>query len=177
MGRVAADPSDLVEPIDRPERGLPSRVGAGGIGWWPGLRHRCDELLDAVIEPIHLLAERVDLVEQHPHQFGVMGVEAAGQRLDERVVLAAQPAQCQLGQHLRVTLTVDQRLQHRPAGLAEQVRRHRRQLDQGVLQQLLHSLLVAGAFLHQVMTQPGAAHAAHAARPAARNTGAACLAR
>jgi hypothetical protein len=70
-------------------------------------------------------------------------------------VLDAQPATGQLGQRLGVALPGDQRLQHGPPGDAEDVGGHRPKLDQGVLQQLLQPLLVAGALGGQVSAQPG----------------------
>ncbi len=58
--------------------------------------------------------------------------------------LGAHPGPGQLGQHLRVPLAGDQRGHHVPAGDPEDVAGHHRQLDLGVLQQLLHPVLLRG---------------------------------
>jgi hypothetical protein len=44
----------------------------------------------------------------------------------------------------------DQCLEHRPAGLAEDVAGHRRPLDHAVLEELLDALLVPGTVLHEL---------------------------
>jgi hypothetical protein len=133
--------------------GIAARAGC----WCWGLRGRdCgDRLLDPGGELVDLAAEGVDLVQQHPRQLCMMVVEAAGEGLHQGGVLDAQPPSGQPGQHLGVALASDQRLQHGPAGDAEDVGGHRPKLDQGVLQQLLQPLLVAGALLGQVGAQPG----------------------
>jgi hypothetical protein len=56
------------------------------------------------------------LIEQHPGQLGVVIVELTGQRLDEVVVPEPHPAAGHAGQHLRVALSGDQRLDHVPHG-------------------------------------------------------------
>ena len=60
--------------------------------------------------------ELVELAEQQPGQPGVMVGEPAVQGLVQGGSLEARPALRQLGQHLGVALTGDQRLDHRPAG-------------------------------------------------------------
>jgi hypothetical protein len=55
---------------------------------------------------------------------GVVVVEAADQGLGQGRDLLPQPAHCQLGEHLRVALTGDQRVQHGSAGLAEDIGGH-----------------------------------------------------
>ena len=63
-------------------------------------------------------------------------------------------------QRLGVALPADQRGHHLPPGHTEDVAGHRRQLDLGVLEQLLHPLLLRGTGLHQIdpvsgeVTQP-----------------------
>src|SRR6266568_4148911 len=55
----------------------------------------------------------VDLVQQHPGQLGVVVIEPAGQRLDQGGTLGLHlPAL--IGEHLRVALPADQRLDHVP---------------------------------------------------------------
>src|SRR6478752_4309963 len=96
-----------------------------------------DQRLDPEGERVDLRREGVDLVEQHPCELGVVVVEAAGQRLDERSALDSHALACELGEQLRVALAGDQRLDHRPPGDAEDVARDARELDQRVLEQLL----------------------------------------
>src|SRR4051794_26788606 len=72
-----------------------------------------------------------------------------GQRLGQGTDLDAQPAPGQLGQRRRVAFAGDQRLEHRPPGLAEDVTGHHGELDAGVFEQLLHVLLLAAAVAEQ----------------------------
>jgi hypothetical protein len=130
-------------------------VAARAEGWWRGGRDGRDRLFDPAGELVDLAAEGVDLVQQHPRHKGVVVGELAGQGLHQRRVLDTQPTPGQLGEHLGVALTCDQRLQHGPARDPEEVGGHRPKLDQGVLQQLLQPLLVAGALGGQVRAQPG----------------------
>jgi hypothetical protein len=58
---------------------------------------------------------------------------------------AAHAPQCQFREDQRVALAGDEGLEHGPAGLADDVRDDRGELDPGVLQQLLQSLDLAGA--------------------------------
>jgi hypothetical protein len=97
----------------------------------------------------------VDLVQQQPGQLGVVGVEPAGERLGQGGALGLHLAAGQAGEHLRVALAGDQRLQHVPGRGGVQRARHRRHLDQGVLQQLLQPLPIPGALVGQVDPQPG----------------------
>jgi hypothetical protein len=71
--------------------------------------------------------------------------ELPGEGLLELAPLGAQPGAGQLGQPLGVTLALDQCGQHGPAGDPEDVAGDHRQLDLGVLQQLLDPLLLGGA--------------------------------
>src|SRR3954465_8343378 len=48
-----------------------------------------------------------------------------------------------------VTFAGDQRLEHRPTGLAEQITDHDGELDAGVFEQLLHALLFTAAVAEQ----------------------------
>ena len=67
----------------------------------------------------------------------------------------AHPAAGQPGQHLRVTLAGDQRGDHVLRRQRGQLGRHRRYLDQRVLQQLLQPLPAPGPVLDQVGPGPG----------------------
>src|SRR5579875_2420415 len=69
--------------------------------------------------------------------------------------LLAHLAQRQVGEDLRVALSGDQRLEHRPSRLAEDVGLHGGELDEGVFEKLLQSLPVAGTVLYELGPQPG----------------------
>ena len=69
--------------------------------------------------------------------------------------LHAQPTLGQLRQGVGVTLPGDQRFEHRPPGHAHDVRCHRRQLDPGVLEQLLQPLDLAASFPGDRRPGPG----------------------
>lgn len=58
-------------------------------------------------------------------------------------------APCEIGQPAGVTFTSDQRLQHGPAGHAEDIGDHRGQLDLDVFENLLDALLVPDPFADQ----------------------------
>jgi hypothetical protein len=85
----------------------------------------------------------------------MVGAEPADQGLLEQGDLGAQATLGQLGQHLGVADAGDQGLQHRPAGDTQDVGGHTRQLDAGVLQQLLQPLGLAGAFLDHGLAVAG----------------------
>jgi hypothetical protein len=95
---------------------------------------RPKQLLDAGGERAELGGERVDLVQQHPGQFGVVVVETAGQRLDQGGVLGPHLAAGQAGQHLGVAFAGDQRCEHVPHRGRLQRAGHAGDLDQRVLQ-------------------------------------------
>src|SRR6266550_5014850 len=162
LGAAHGDAGDLVETLEgryaRGEefsgRGVGTGVGVGG-GWWPGGGDGRDRLVDLAGELVDLGAQGVVLVEQHPGQVGVVGVEPAGQRFDQRGLLDPHPALGQGGQPPRVAFSADQRLDHRPAGDPEDVGGHGRQLDQGVFEQLLHPLPDPGPVGGNVDTEPG----------------------
>jgi hypothetical protein len=75
--------------------------------------------------------------------------EMPGQRRLQDADLGAHHAPRHLGEHCRIPLPGDQRAEHRPAGDSEDVADHRRQLQLGVLEQFLRSLLLAGSFLDE----------------------------
>ena len=78
-----------------------------------------------------------------------------GQRLGQLRDLGAQAPLGQIGQHGRVMLAIDQRLQHQPARHAGDVAGHRGQLDPGILQQLLQPLDLPAAFSSHRRAGPG----------------------
>src|SRR6185295_7110828 len=79
----------------------------------------------------------VDVGQDLPGQQGVVVGEPAGERLDQGAVLADQGAHGQVGQQVRVAVSVDQRGQDAPPGYPEDVADHHAQFDAGVFQQRL----------------------------------------
>jgi hypothetical protein len=84
-------------------------------------RERGELGLDLVGKQLDLLVEEVEVGKDRGHDQRMLGVEAADQRLALRRDLLAQLALRQLGQHVRVGGAGDERVQHRPAGGAEDV--------------------------------------------------------
>jgi hypothetical protein len=84
-----------------------------------------------------------------------MAVELPGERLDQRGTLGLHLAAGQAGQHLRVALAGDQRLEHAADREGVHGAGHGRDFDQRVFQQLLQPLPVPGAVAGQVGAQPG----------------------
>lgn len=131
VGGDRVDAGDLAEPGDR--------VGVGGdLGADPG------------VDGGDVGVDGVDAAEHLGEQECVVVGEVAGERLLQFGEFGAQTAAGVLGQYLGVALAGDQRGEHVPSGGAEDVGGHRGDLDLGVLQELLHALLLAGACGHQV---------------------------
>jgi len=97
----------------------------------------------------------VDLVGQDAGQLAMVGVEPAGQRLNQGEVFGAQPAPGQVGQRLRVALAGDERCDHVAGGHGAQGGHHRRHLDQRVFEQLFQPQPVAGAVTDQIHPHAG----------------------
>ena len=76
---------------------------------------------DAGGEIVDVGAQGVDLAEEHAGQFGVVFVEATGEGLDECGVLGPHPSFGHAGEHARITLAGDQRLDHGAARHPEDV--------------------------------------------------------
>jgi hypothetical protein len=98
-----------------------------------GLHHHLDprgQLVDRVGVP-------VDQVQMDLGQERVMLVEPPVQRLGQLGDLVPQPTLGQIREHHGLAFAGDQRVNHRPARHAEDVGSDGRQLDPGVLQQLL----------------------------------------
>jgi hypothetical protein len=134
----------------------PSAVANRAVGSRPGrIDQRCEQLVDARREGVDLGAQRVDLVQQHPRELGVVLVKPAAQRLDQRVVLGSHLAAGQTGEPTWITFASDQRFEHVAHRHRIHPRHHRRHLDQRVFEQLLHALPVAGAFAGQIHPKPG----------------------
>ena len=109
---------------------------------------------------------------QHPgQQERVVVIEPADERLLAARDLDPHPGTGQVGQHHRVALAGDQCGHHRPAGDPEDVAGHHRHLDPGVLQQLLHPVLLPGPLGDQVdpvagqVPQPSDRRGRHETRP------------
>ena len=144
LGGPFPDPGDGVEPVTGPgerDAGLAGVVGEHGV--------------DAFVEPGDRGFEVGGVLQAQPDQQGVVVAEPPAQRLAQRGDLAAQPALGQLGEHLGVAFTGDQRGEHRPPGHAEHVRGDRVQLDPGVLQRLLDPLALAGVGLDEPFAVAG----------------------
>jgi len=100
----------------------------------PGATKGLDHHLDPGGELVYGRGVVVDQVQVQAGQEGVVVTEAAGERLGEGGDLGALPPLGQIRQHGRVTLAVDERLEHGPPGHPADVARHRGQLDAGILE-------------------------------------------
>jgi len=76
--------------------------------------------------------------------------EVPGEGLLERLALGGEPAPCQRCERLRVGVPAYQCGHHLPSGDPEDVAGHHTEFDLGVLQQLLHPLLLRGPDPHQI---------------------------
>src|SRR5580658_264452 len=97
LGGADADAGDLVQSF---ESGRSSPLAASAVTVCFG--NLFDELVDTDSQPIDLLVERVDLVEEQARELGVMGVESARQGFSQRHTLRAQLAESKLGKDLRI---------------------------------------------------------------------------
>ena len=102
-----------------------------------GVGERDEQPLDLRTYGVDGLVEVVQMGEALVDEERVMRTKPPSQRLPQRRQFRAQLATRQLGQHLRRRGARDQRLQHGSPGHAQDVRRHRRELDPGVLQHLV----------------------------------------
>ena len=75
-------------------------------------RHGVQHHLDTGGESGDLAVEGIDLIQQHPHQFGVMVVEPAPKRFDEGRPFGPHPAAGQVGEPPRITFPGDQGVEH-----------------------------------------------------------------
>jgi hypothetical protein len=94
------------------------------------------------------------LIQQHPHQFGVMVIEPAPQRFDEGRAFGPHPAAGQVGEPPRITFTGDQGVEHVAHRQGVEGGGDARNLDQRVFEQLLQPLPVAAALPGQIDPQP-----------------------
>jgi hypothetical protein len=115
--------------------------------------------------------DQLQAVQHGAGQLGVARVEMPGQRLGQGRDLGAHLAAGQFGQHRRITLAGDQRVQHRPRRDRGQARGDHRQLDRRVLQHQLQPGGLPGAIAHQLHPvagqhpQPSDVGRRHEARP------------
>jgi hypothetical protein len=131
VGGGDPDPGDLIELFHRSgERG--------------------DQLLDPGLDRGDVGAGLVDSGEHGAQQERVVVGEVPDKRLFQHRDLGAHPGSGQLGERLGVAFPGQQRGQHLPPGDPEDVAGDHRQLDLGVLEQLLHPVLLRGARVHQV---------------------------
>jgi hypothetical protein len=97
------DARDLVQTL---EDGEPVRPDLFGLSVDTSLSRGDlpDEVLDAGGETLDLVAQGVDLVEEHPGELSMVGVEASGERLFERGGLLAHLAEGHVGENLGIAL-------------------------------------------------------------------------
>lgn len=93
--------------------------------------------------------------QQRPHQQRMMLIEPPRERLSQVGEPAAHPVTGEVLHHHRAPLPGDQRAEHGPRGPTGDVRRHHRQLDRGVLQQLLQPARVTRAVPHHLQAVAG----------------------
>lgn len=104
-----------------------------------GVGERGDQLVDAHVQGGDVSGEGVDAAQHAGAEEGVVVVEVSGQRLAQLRELDPHPAVGEVGEHARVTLPGDHRVQHLAAGHAVQVTDHRIELDLRVFQDLLQA--------------------------------------
>jgi hypothetical protein len=134
------------------------------------LGERADQLLDPGLDRGDVGAGLIDPRQHGAQQKRVMVGEVPDERLLQHTDLGAHPGPGQLGQHPGIAFTGEQRGQHRPPGHPEHIRHDRGQLDLGVLEQLLHPLLLRGPRGDQIqpitgqVAQPADLHRRHETR-------------
>lgn len=135
---VQADLSDQHLPHPAPDAG-------DGHHQLQGVGDRAQQHLDPLVDLRDRRLQEVD-VAQHlgNEQAVVFEAEAVGQRLAQCGDLRAQPALGQLGQGRRILVSLQQRFQDRPAGLPQDRRSNRGELNTSVLEHLLQALDRAG---------------------------------
>ena len=116
---------------------------------------RAQLFLDCVREPFDLLVEEVQVREDRSDQQRVQRLEATLERLAQRRELGSQPALREVGEHLGVGGALAERVEHRPAGDAEDVARDAVELDPGVLQRLVQPVGFALALFDLRLAIPG----------------------
>ena len=108
---------------------------------------RAELLLDRLGEPVDVLIEEVEVLEDRADHERVVRLEATLQGFAQRGDLGAQPALGEVGQHLGIGGAADERVEHRATGDAEDVGRDAVELDPGVLKRLVQPVGLALALL------------------------------
>jgi hypothetical protein len=109
----------------------------------PGRGERGDLLVDGVGQRRDLLVEEIKVREDRGDQDRVQWLKAPLQRIAQSGDLLTQLAAREIGQNIGVGRAGDERVEHRAAALAEDVRRDAVQLDAGVFQRLVQPLGLA----------------------------------
>ena len=162
-GGLPAQAGDLIQPVRSWQLGSvsgPSGLGPGNAVrvHAPGRGDRGQVRGDPLLQVPQLGVQQVDGAQQGRGGMRVLRAEPhAGQRLSEggELVIAHLPL-AQGGEDSRVAFPGDHLLDDRAGGLVPgQLRHDRRELAQGVLQQLLQPLPVPRAVRGQVPDVPG----------------------
>jgi hypothetical protein len=156
-GHLTAEAGDLVKAVGGGEDGgvraaSGARSGGAVLVHAPGCWNHGEMGLDLVFQGADLGVQELDGAQVGGGGERVLLPEPhAGERLRQVRPLRPHRPHRELGQGARVPLAGDHRLDHGQAGLAAgQLRRDRRQLAQGVLQQLLQPLPAPGPVLGEV---------------------------
>jgi hypothetical protein len=102
-----------------------------------GMSGRAQLSLDRVRELVDLLIQEVQVREDRADDQRVVRLEAALQRLTQRRDLRPQLPLGQVGEDLGIGRSLNERVEHRPAGHPEDVGRDAVKLDPGVFQRLV----------------------------------------
>lgn len=100
--------------------------------------------LDLSVESGDVTGDHIDAAQHLGEQERMMLIEVPAERFLEQANLGAHPGPRQLGEHLGIAFPGDQSGHHRPPGHPEHVRGHDRELDAGILHQLVDSVLLRG---------------------------------
>jgi hypothetical protein len=114
------------------------QLDAGGC-----LRVQLQMLADGLRDSVDLLVEEVQVSEDRSDHDGVVGLEAALQRLAQRGDLGAEFAAGEIGEDVGVGRSRDERVEHRAARRAEDVGGDAVQFDVGVFQRLVQPVGLA----------------------------------
>ena len=159
-----ADPGDLVQPVSEPEQEDAQVVAVGGVAaagqpagraGRGGARDGRELLSDLLVQGGDLGVDRVDQPQVQRDLGGVDVAEPAGQRLLQLRPAGLKPVVAERGQRRRGPFPRDQGVEEPAAADTEQVRDHHRDLQQRVLQDLLHPGLVPRLVLSQPGPGPG----------------------
>ncbi|VBA34917.1 hypothetical protein LAUMK35_05827 [Mycobacterium pseudokansasii] len=125
---------------------------------FPGGLKGFDRLLDALLKAGDVGAVGVDAIQIQPSHKRVMVAKRPAQRLGrcgDLLTRKCEPLFGQIGEHHRITLPADQRLQHRPPRDPDDVGGHRRQFDPGIFERLFQPLDFFGARSGDGGARPG----------------------